>query len=197
MALNVSVPQVGRNICTNQNRKLAFKCFRSARFYLWGETGGSETPASHTFYSRFPRPSVVVPAFLFHFYCKMLRSVMKVFSFSPGSHHFGNSASRPFSSPPPAHLPPPILPGFRPLLPVSLYLFGYLQYFYKEWKERKLTNHTVIKPHDEYSRMNLMAGSHGGGKNLTGDLESQELVSRSFPPLFSLYYSCLNTFFCV
>ena len=63
-----------------------------------GETGGSETPASRTFHSRFPPPSVGVPASLFYFYRKMLQNIAKFFSFSPGSRHCGNLASRPFSS---------------------------------------------------------------------------------------------------
>ena len=65
-----------------------------------GGDRGSETPASRAFYSRFPPPSVGVPASLFYFYCKMLRDIAKFFSFSPGSRHFGNPTSRPFSSRP-------------------------------------------------------------------------------------------------
>ena len=65
---------------------------------VWGETGGSETPASHTFYSRFPPPSVGVPSSLFYLYCKTLCSIAKFSPFFPGSHHFGNPTSRPFSS---------------------------------------------------------------------------------------------------
>ena len=54
----------------------------------------------------FPPPSVGVSASLFYFYCKMLRNIAKCFSFSPDSHHFGNPASRPFSS----HFPYPSCP---------------------------------------------------------------------------------------
>ena len=64
----------------------------------WRETEGSETPASLTFSSQFLPPSVGVPATLFYFYCKMLHNIAKIFSFSPGFHHFGNSASHPLSS---------------------------------------------------------------------------------------------------
>ena len=63
-----------------------------------GETGGSETPTSRTYYSRFPPPSEGVPASLFYSYWKMLRNIAKFFPFSPGSRHFGNPASRPSSS---------------------------------------------------------------------------------------------------
>ena len=87
---------------------------------MWGETGGSETPASHTFYSRFPSPTEGVPASLFSFYCEMLRNIAKFFSFSPGSRHFGNPASCPFSS----RLPYPSRPLFSgapaPLSPFTL-----------------------------------------------------------------------------
>ena len=60
--------------------------------------GGSETPASRSFYSRFPPPPVGVPASLFYFYFKMLRNIANFFSFSSGSRHFGDPASRLFSS---------------------------------------------------------------------------------------------------
>ena len=49
------------------------------------------TPASAPF-------TVGVPAFLFYLYCKLLHNITKFFSFSPGSHHFGNPASRPLSA---------------------------------------------------------------------------------------------------
>ena len=75
----------------------------------WGETGGSETPTSHDFHSRFPPPSVGVPVSLIYNSCwKMLHNIAKVFSFSLGSHHFGNPASNPFSS----HFPYPSQPLF-------------------------------------------------------------------------------------
>ena len=76
---------------------------------LWGETGGSETPTSRTFYSCFPPPSTGVPTSLFYFYCKMLCNMANFFYFSPGSHHF--------LLPPQVPLPPPILPGSRPPVP--------------------------------------------------------------------------------
>ena len=47
----------------------------------------------------------------------MLRNIAKFFSFSPGSRHFGNPASRPFSS----HLPypsRPYSPGLQPPVPL-------------------------------------------------------------------------------
>ena len=57
-----------------------------------------KTPASRTFYSRFLPPSLWVPTSLFYFCCWMLRNIAKCFSFSPGSRHFGNPPSHPFSS---------------------------------------------------------------------------------------------------
>ena len=48
-----------------------------------GETGGSKTPVSQTFYYRFPAPSVGVSVFLFYFYCKMLHNIAKFFSIFP------------------------------------------------------------------------------------------------------------------
>ena len=113
---------------------------------LWGETGGSETPASRSFYSRFPPPSKGVPASLFYLYCKMLRSIAKFFSFSPGSRHLGNPASRPFSSclpcpsrpllsRAPAPRPPPLnccnmncRSGFQPWLGHCIVIFGKASY---------------------------------------------------------------------
>ena len=87
---------------------------------MWGETGGSETPASRTFYSRFPPLSVGIPDSLFYVNCKMLRNIAKFFSFSPGSRHFRNPASRPFSS----RLPYPSRPLFSraPAPPVPLHM---------------------------------------------------------------------------
>ena len=57
-----------------------------------GETGGSETSASCTFYTHFPPSSVGVPISLFYFYCEMLRNIANFFSFAPGSCHFRNIA---------------------------------------------------------------------------------------------------------
>ena len=87
---------------------------------LWGETGGSETPASRTFYFRFPPLFVGVPASLFYVDCKMLRNITRFFSLSPGSRYFGNPASRPFSSrlPYPSR---PYSPGLTPPCPPPLY----------------------------------------------------------------------------
>ena len=82
---------------------------------MWGETGGSEIPAARTFYSRFPPPSLGVPASLVYVDCKMLHNIAKFFSFSPGSRHFGNPASRPFSS----RLPYPSRP-YSPGLPAPV-----------------------------------------------------------------------------
>ena len=43
----------------------------------------SSTPASRTFYSRFPHLSVVLSSFLSHFYCKILRSAANFSQFLP------------------------------------------------------------------------------------------------------------------
>ena len=66
-----------------------------------GETGVSETSASCTFYSCFLPPSAGAPtSFCFSFSILKCYAnyIAKVFSFSPGSFHFGNPASRPLSS---------------------------------------------------------------------------------------------------
>ena len=90
---------------------------------VWGKTGGSETPPSRTFYSRFPPLSVGVPTSLLYFYCEMLRNIVKFFSFFPGSRHFGNLTSRPLSSrllssrlPYPSRLGTRVTPGFIPYM---------------------------------------------------------------------------------
>ena len=79
---------------------------------MWGETGGSKTLASRTFYSRFPPPFVGVPASLFYFCCEMLRNIAKFSSFSPGSRRSGNPA--PASRTPPT----PYSPGLPPPVPL-------------------------------------------------------------------------------
>ena len=81
-----------------------------------GGTGASETPASRTFNSRFPSPSSGVPSSLFYVDCKMLRNIVKFFSFCPGSRFFGYPASRHFSSRLP-HPSRPYFPGLPPLSP--------------------------------------------------------------------------------
>ena len=89
----------------------------------WGETGGSETPASRTFYSRFPPPSVGVPASLFYFYCKILLNISKFFTFSLGSRHLGIPLPT-LPSPASRTLSPPILPGSRPPVPLHHWAMG-------------------------------------------------------------------------
>ena len=67
-----------------------------------------------------PAPSIGVPASLFYCYCEMLRNILIIFfSFSPSSRHFGNPASRPFSSrlPYPWTPPAPYSPWLLPLCP--------------------------------------------------------------------------------
>ena len=92
-------------------------------FELHGERqGGSETPASRTFHSLFPPLSVGIPVSLFYFYRKELRNNAKFFFFSPGSRHFWESRFPPLLLLPPVPLPPPILSGSRP--PVPLHSFG-------------------------------------------------------------------------
>ena len=81
---------------------------------MWGETGGSETPASRTFYSRFPPPSEGVPDSLFYLYCKMLRNIAKFFSFLPGPATLGillpaRTPPAPYSPGLPSPCPPPLI----------------------------------------------------------------------------------------
>ena len=83
-----------------------------------GRNRGSETLASHYFYSCFLPPSVGVPASFFYFYCKMLPNIAKFFSFSPGSCHFGNPVSCPF----PSSLPYPSLTPMGSHPPVPLHM---------------------------------------------------------------------------
>ena len=117
----------------------------------WGETGGSETPASSTFYSRFPPPSIGVSASLFSFYCRMLRNNAKFFFFSPGSHDFGNPASRPFSSRLPYSSRPYSsgLPLPCPPPPLTLWLFSYYDFLRQiritlHWNMCKVTSTTAV-----------------------------------------------------
>ena len=49
----------------------------SSSTFKWGETGGSETPSSRTFYSPFPPTSIGVPASLY-FYYKVLCNIFPV-----------------------------------------------------------------------------------------------------------------------
>ena len=72
-----------------QDKHFSYQCEAK----VVGGDRGSETPTSRAFYSRFPPPSVGVPASLFYFCCEMLRNIAKCFFFSPGSRHFGNPAS--------------------------------------------------------------------------------------------------------
>ena len=89
--------------------------------YGGGDRGcESQTPTSRSFYSRFPPPSVGFPTSLSYVDCKMLCNIVKFFSFSPGSHHFGYPTSHPCSS----HLPyisRPYSPGLLPPCPPPLY----------------------------------------------------------------------------
>ena len=84
-------------------------------------------PPPVPFGSCFLPPSVGVPASLFYFLCKMLCNIAKFSFFSPDSRHFGNHAIHPLSSLPPVPLPPPILPGSRPLTATqSTIIFHYI-----------------------------------------------------------------------
>ena len=113
---------------------------------LWGGGDrGSEFPAFRTLYSRFPPPSLVVPASVCFFYCKILRNVVHfLFLLTPAplgisSPTLSSPSSRtlpapitprfpppwvsrlpPSLLPPPVHFPPPLLPGSRPPCPPPL-----------------------------------------------------------------------------
>ena len=93
--------------------------FKKCGFPMWGETGGTETPASRIFYSRFLPPSVGAPASLFYFYCTMLCNIAKFFSLFSRFLPLWVSRFRPSPLPPPVPLPPPIRPGSRPLSPFT------------------------------------------------------------------------------
>ena len=88
---------------------------------LWGGTGVSETPASRTFYSRFPPPSLGVPASLLCVDGKMLRNIAKFFFFSPGFPPLWESRFPPFLLPPPVPLPSLFSRAPAPLSPPPQY----------------------------------------------------------------------------
>ena len=97
--------------------------------FVVGETGGSETPTSCTFYSHFLPPSIGVPTSLFYFYCEMLQNIAKFFAFSPISLPLWESHFPPFLLLPPAPLLPPILPGSQPRVPLHFVIINYLFVF--------------------------------------------------------------------
>ena len=86
----------------------------------WGGGGGdrgSELPASRTLHSRFPPPSVAVPASVCFSYCEILCQCCEMFFISPGSHPLWISRLPPPLLPPPVDFPRPLLPGSRPPFP--------------------------------------------------------------------------------
>lgn len=95
--------------------------------WWWGRGGGrrnrgSEPPTSHTFYFRFLPLSLLIPAFLCYFYCKILCNVVAFFSIPPSSHPRELGGILPWESHfPPSRLPYPSCPLFTqapaPLLP--------------------------------------------------------------------------------
>ena len=80
-------------------------------------------PATRTLYSRFPSPSLVVPASVFFFYCEILRNVAKFFSYFSRLPLPWVFRLPPSFLPPPLHFQPPLLPSSRPLSLSTVYLF--------------------------------------------------------------------------
>ena len=93
--------------------------------YVGGETGGSETPASRTFYSRFPSPTEGVPASLFYFYCEMLRNIANFFLLFSRFPPLWESHFPPFLLTPPVPLPPRLFSRAPAPLSPSTVMFVY------------------------------------------------------------------------
>ena len=86
-------------------------------WYEWGETGGSKTPASQTFYSHFLPPSAGVHTSLLYFCCEMLCNIANFFFLFSRFLPLGESRFLPFLLPPPVPLLSPIFPGSHPSCP--------------------------------------------------------------------------------
>ena len=93
-----------------------------AEFYSGGGGGGgdrgSEFPTSHTLYSQFPPPSLVVHASVCFFYCKILHNVANFISYFSRLPPPWVSHLPPSLVPPPVHFPPPLLLASCPPVPL-------------------------------------------------------------------------------
>ena len=107
-----------------------------------GGTRRSEFPSSPTSYSRFPPPSLLVPASVCFFYHEILCNVVKFISYFSQLPPPWVSRLLPSLLPPPVHFPPPLLPGSHP--PVLLHNDGCAGDYFHQSSIKITLQHQIV-----------------------------------------------------